>query len=58
MSQDRLHQIRSGFADDTSHGDEPPDLGPLRALAEREELATRWGGWPMRMAVRCVPTIR
>jgi hypothetical protein len=39
MSQDRLHQIRRGFADDASQYDEPPDLGPLRALAEREELA-------------------
>ena len=38
MSQDRLHQIRCGFAADASQGDEPPDLGPLRALAEREEL--------------------
>lgn len=39
MSEDRLHQIRRGFADDTSQGGEPPDLGPLRAFAEREELA-------------------
>src|SRR5437588_13111006 len=38
MSQNRLHQIRRGFADNASQGDEPPD-GPLRALAEREELA-------------------
>jgi hypothetical protein len=43
MSQDRLAQIRRGFADDASPGDEPPDLGPLRALAEREELATAVG---------------
>jgi hypothetical protein len=34
-----VHQIRRGFADDTSQSDEPPDLGPLRAHAEREELA-------------------
>ena len=40
MSQGRLEQIRRGFADDASQGDEPPDLGPLRALAEREELAS------------------
>ena len=39
MSQDRLRQIKNGFADDTSQSDGPPDLGPLRALAEREELA-------------------
>jgi hypothetical protein len=43
MSQDRLHQIRRGFADDASQGDEPPDLGPLRALAECEELADATG---------------
>lgn len=36
MSQDRMRQIRRGFADDTSQGDEPPDLGGLRALAEAE----------------------
>ena len=39
MSEDRLRQIRSGFADDASQDEGPPDLGPLRALAEREELA-------------------
>jgi hypothetical protein len=44
MSQDRLQQIRRGFADDASHFDEPPDLGPLRDLAEREELADATGG--------------
>jgi hypothetical protein len=43
MSQDRLRQIRTGFADDTSQDDGPPDLGPLRALAEREELADATG---------------
>src|SRR6266568_1916584 len=43
MSEDRLHQIRRGFAADTSQSDEPPDLGPLRALAEREELADAAG---------------
>jgi hypothetical protein len=43
MSQDRLRQIRRGFADDASHDDGPPDLGPLRALAEREELADAAG---------------
>ncbi len=39
MSQDRLRQIRRGFADDASQDDEPPNLSPLRALAEAEELA-------------------
>lgn len=43
MSQDRLRQIRRDFADDASQRDEPPDLGPLRALAEREELADAAG---------------
>ncbi len=43
MSEDRLRQIRRGFAADASQGDEPPDLGPLRALAEREELADATG---------------
>jgi len=38
-----LHQIRRGFAADTSQSDEPPDLAPLRALAEREELADATG---------------
>jgi hypothetical protein len=39
MAQDRLRQIRRGFADDASQDDEPPDLSPLRTLAEAEELA-------------------
>lgn len=43
MSEDRLCQVRSGFADDASQKDGPPDLGPLRALAEREELADAAG---------------
>ncbi len=43
MSQDRFHQIRRSFADDASQSDEPPDLGPLRALAEREEFADAAG---------------
>jgi hypothetical protein len=54
MSGDRLHQIRSGFADDASQDEGPPDLGPLQALAEHEELADADGrladahGWPLR----------
>lgn len=43
MSEDRLRQIRSGFAADASQDQGPPDLGPLRALAEREELADAAG---------------
>ena len=39
MSQDRLQQIRGGFAADASQGNGRPDLGPLRALAECKELA-------------------
>jgi len=54
MSQDRLHQIRSGFADDASQDEEPPNLEPLWALAERAELTDATGrladayGRPMR----------
>jgi len=43
MSQDRFRQIRRGFADTASQDEEPPDLGQLRALAEREELADAAG---------------
>jgi hypothetical protein len=43
MPEDRLHQIRRGFAADASQGDELPDLGPLQALTEREELADATG---------------
>jgi hypothetical protein len=39
MSEDRIRELRQGDADDAYQGDERPDLGPLRALAEREELA-------------------
>ncbi|MGD0373595.1 MAG: hypothetical protein ABSB01_03265 [Streptosporangiaceae bacterium] len=39
MSDDRLNQFRAGYAVDAYIGDEPPDLDPLRALAERAELA-------------------
>jgi hypothetical protein len=39
MSEDHLQQIRRGFAESASLSDEPPRLGPLRALAVREELA-------------------
>ena len=43
MSEDRLQQIRRGFAADASQGEGPPNLGPLRALAVREELADAAG---------------
>ena len=33
MSDDRLNQLRAGYAEDAYTGDEPPDLDPLRALA-------------------------
>ena len=39
MPEDRLQQIRRGYAEDGFLGDEPPDLGPLRAAAEAAELA-------------------
>jgi hypothetical protein len=34
MSDDRLHQLRVDHAADAYLGDEPPELGPMRALAE------------------------
>jgi hypothetical protein len=43
MSEDRIRQLRRGYADDDYTGDEPPDLCPLWALAEREELADAAG---------------
>ena len=39
MPEDRLSQLRKGYAEDDSLGLEPPDLGPLRALAETAEFA-------------------
>lgn len=44
MRDDRLQQIRRGYADDGFLDDEPPDLGPLRALAESAELADAVAG--------------
>ena len=38
MANDRLQEIRRGYAEDDHQADEPPDLGPLRALAEDAEL--------------------
>jgi hypothetical protein len=39
MPEDRLSQFRAGYAADAYLEEEPPDLGPLRAVAGREELA-------------------
>ncbi len=39
MPDNRLQEIRRGYAEDDYLGEEPPDLGPLRALAENAELA-------------------
>ena len=39
MPEDRLSQLRKGYAEDDYLGLEPPDLGPLRALAETAEFA-------------------
>ena len=39
MPDDRLQQIRRGYAEADYLTEEPPDLGPLRALAETAELA-------------------
>ena len=39
MPDDRLSQLRKGYAEDDSLGLEPPDLGPLRALAETAEFS-------------------
>ena len=43
MSENRIRQLRQGYADDDYQADEPPDLDPLRALAENEELADAVG---------------
>ena len=39
MPEDRLGQLRKGYAEDDSLGLESPGLGPLRALAETAEFA-------------------
>ena len=39
MADDRVQEIRRGYAEDDYLADEPPDLGPLRAVAEGAELA-------------------
>lgn len=39
MHDGRLNQLRSSYPTDDYFGDEPPDLGPLQALSEREEVA-------------------
>ena len=39
MPEDRLSQPRKEYAEDDYFGLEPPDLGPLRGLAETAEFA-------------------
>jgi hypothetical protein len=39
MPEDRLDQLRKGYAEEDYCDLEPPDLGPLRALAETAEIA-------------------
>jgi hypothetical protein len=43
MPDDRVDQLRKGYAEDSCLG-ESPDLGPLRVVAEREELAAAVSG--------------
>ena len=44
MSDDRIGKLRKGYAEDDYLGLEPPDLGPLRALAETAEFAEAVAG--------------
>jgi hypothetical protein len=39
MSDHCIHPFRADYAAEAHLGDEPPDLGPLRALAEPAEQA-------------------
>jgi hypothetical protein len=39
MPEDRISELRGDYADEDDLGLEPPDLGPLQAVAEGEELA-------------------
>ena len=43
MPEDRLSQLRKGYAEEDYSDLEPPDLGPLRALAEIAEFAEAMG---------------
>lgn len=55
MSDDRLYEVRAGYEAYAYLADEPPDLGPMRALAAREELAEAASGtcrWLRPSAVR------
>lgn len=40
MPDQLIRPLRADHAADAYLGDEPPDLGPLRALTERAELGT------------------
>ena len=44
MPDDRLYEVRAAYAANAYLADEPPDLGLMRALAEREELAEAASG--------------
>ena len=43
MPDDRLSQLRKGYAEEDYLGLEPPDLGPLRMVAEAAEFAEATG---------------
>jgi hypothetical protein len=43
VPEDRIDQLRKGYAENDCLG-EPADLGPLRAVAEREDLAAAVAG--------------
>ena len=58
MSEDRIRELGQGYAEDDYQGDESPDLGPLRALAERRDWRTRCRGSPTGTGGRCPQTIR
>jgi len=44
MPDHRIHPLRADHTADAYLGDEPPDLSPMRALAERAELADAVSG--------------
>ena len=58
MLEDRLSQSGGDTRKRIISDLEPPDLGPLRPLAETGNSPTWWPGWPMPMAVRFSPMIR
>jgi hypothetical protein len=46
MPDQRIRPLLAGRPSDAYQCDEPPDLGPLRALAEPAELAAQRPGLP------------